>query len=54
MSRSSDAYTDHINKGGHTVGDEAQPEKCQAVRIEKAKASLEATGFTVTDTASKN
>ncbi|MGO7756842.1 hypothetical protein ACC761_06395 [Rhizobium ruizarguesonis] len=50
MSRASDAYTDFINAGGHAIGNEAQPEKCAAARIEQAKADLEAKGFTVTKT----
>jgi hypothetical protein len=50
MSRASDAYTDHVNRRSHNIGNEVQPEKCAAARIEQAKADLEAKGFTVTKT----
>lgn len=46
MSRSSDAYADHMQKGGHDLSG-VQPEKCQAERLARAAALLTEAGYTV-------
>jgi hypothetical protein len=53
MSRASDAFTDHVNSGfgGNT---QIQPDKCMAVKVEKAVAFLTEQGFTVVATQSNN